>query len=69
MSYFAKIEEGVVVKVIIADQAFIDSGEAGQGWINAPEVGIGYAYDSITGTFAPPPPPVLIGSTGNGPLA
>lgn len=33
MAHFAKVENGVVVEVIVADQAFIDSGAVGDGWI------------------------------------
>ena len=33
MSHFAKIENGIVTQVIVAEQDFIDSGAVGQGWI------------------------------------
>jgi len=33
MSYFAKIENGVVAQVIVAEQDFIDTGVVGHGWV------------------------------------
>lgn len=33
MSHFAKVENGIVVEVIVAEQDVIDSGIFGQGWI------------------------------------
>ena len=33
MSHFAKVENGVVVQVIVAEQDVIDSGIFGDGWI------------------------------------
>ena len=33
MSHFAKVENGVVIQVIVADQDVIDSGMFGAGWI------------------------------------
>lgn len=33
MSHFAKVENGKVVQVIVAEQDFIDSGVLGHGWI------------------------------------
>jgi hypothetical protein len=33
MSHFAKILEGIVVEVIVAEQDFIDSGAVGDGWL------------------------------------
>ena len=33
MSHFAKIENGIVTQVIVAEQDFIDSGVVGNGWI------------------------------------
>lgn len=33
MSHFAKVENGIVTQVIVADQDFIDSGAVGHGWI------------------------------------
>jgi hypothetical protein len=33
MAHFAKVENGTVVQVIVADQEFIDSGVVGHGWI------------------------------------
>ena len=33
MSYFAQVENGIVINVIVADQEFIDSGVVGTNWI------------------------------------
>lgn len=33
MSHFAKVENGIVTYVIVAEQDFIDSGAVGDGWI------------------------------------
>lgn len=33
MSHFAKIENGIVVQVIVAEQEFIDTGAVGHGWV------------------------------------
>ncbi len=33
MAHFAKVENGIVIDVIVADQSFIDSGAAGSEWI------------------------------------
>ncbi len=33
MAHFAKVENGTVTQVIVADQEFIDSGAVGSGWV------------------------------------
>ena len=33
MAHYAKVENGVVIKVIVADQEFIDSAVLGHGWV------------------------------------
>ena len=33
MAHYAKIEDGIVTQVIVADQDFIDSGAVGSGWV------------------------------------
>jgi hypothetical protein len=33
LSHFAKIENGIVTQVIVAEQDFINSGVVGQGWV------------------------------------
>lgn len=33
MGHFAKVENGVVTQVIVAEQEFIDSGAVGTGWV------------------------------------
>lgn len=71
MSHFAKIENGLVVQVIVAEQDFI-SAQEGQ-WVQTsynthggkhPEnrplrknyAGVGYTYDSVRDAFIPPKP-------------
>ena len=33
MAHFAKVENGIVTQVIVAEQYFIDTGAAGNGWV------------------------------------
>jgi hypothetical protein len=33
LSHFAKVENGIVTQVIVAEQDFIDSGVVGHGWV------------------------------------
>jgi hypothetical protein len=33
MAHFAKVENGIVTQVIVAEQEFIDSGVVGDGWV------------------------------------
>ena len=33
MAHFAKVENGIVTQVIVAEQDFIDTGAAGNGWV------------------------------------
>jgi hypothetical protein len=33
MSHFAKVENGIVTQVIVAEQDFIDTGAVGDGWV------------------------------------
>ena len=70
MSEFAKIENSIVTKVIVADQDVIDSGAFGSGWIetyNVPDgenteesgrkkvhAAVGYRYDQELDEFIPP---------------
>jgi hypothetical protein len=64
MSYFAQVENGIVINVIVADQEFIDSGVVGTNWIEtsadgsfrAHYAGIDFIYDSIDDVFYPPAP-------------
>jgi hypothetical protein len=69
MSYFAKVINGIVVEVIVADQDFIDSGAVGDPsvWVETEHsssgiplrknfAGIGYIYDSKLDAFIPPQP-------------
>jgi len=57
--YFAKIENGIVTNVIVADKSFIDT-QPGiwletkyDGSIRANFAGVGYSYDSNTDRFIP----------------
>lgn len=60
-THWAKVDEnGVVQQVIVADQAFIQSGAVGNGWIPTEKgnnyANRGYTYDSIDKLFYPPKP-------------
>lgn len=62
MSHFAKIENGIVTEVIVAEQDFIDTLE-GQwvqtsynGNIRKNFAGIGYTYDDVRDAFIAPKP-------------
>ena len=66
MPYFAEIKDGRVVRVIVADQKFIDSGLVGdpKEWIETAiddslrknYAGIGHTYDQSLDAFVPPKP-------------
>lgn len=66
MPHFAKVENGVVTTVIVADQSFIDSGAVGDPttWVQTSYngstrksyAGIGYLYISEIDAFVPPKP-------------
>jgi len=66
MSHFARVENGVVQEVIVAEQPFIDSGAVGDpslwvqtsytGSIRKNYAGIGYSYDAGLDAFIPPKP-------------
>lgn len=66
MAHFAKIENGVVTQVIVAEQDFIDSGAVGDpaSWIQTSYngnirgmfAGIGYLYIESIDKFVPPKP-------------
>jgi hypothetical protein len=66
MSHFAKIEDGIVTQVIVAEQEFIDSGVLGDpsGWVQTSYngslrkryAGIGYLYIQEIDAFIPPKP-------------
>jgi len=62
MSYFAEISgsSNIVIRVIVAEQDFIDSGAVGSGsnWVKTSKeenyAGIGYTYDKDSKIFSPP---------------
>jgi hypothetical protein len=62
MSHFAKIENGMVTKVIVAEQHYVDTlnGQWIQTSYNANirknYAGIGYTYDAGLDAFIPPSP-------------
>ena len=66
MSYFAKIENNIVTKVIVADADFFDTfvdDSAGiwletkmDGSIRKNYAGIGFSYDATRDAFIPPKP-------------
>lgn len=68
MSHFAEVENGIVKRVIVAEQDFIDSGALGdpKNWVQTYKVkinnpkyyyaGIGYSYDKNVDAFIPPKP-------------
>jgi len=61
MSHFAEIKDGVVQRVIVAEQDFINSGEVGDSfnWVQTSYnnnfrkqfAGIGYTYDKAADVF------------------
>ena len=66
MSHFAKIKDGVVQQVIVAEQDFINSGAVGDSfnWVQTSYnnnfrkqfAGIGYKYDKVNDVFIRPQP-------------
>lgn len=58
MKNFAKITNGIVTDVIVADQSFINGLSDSTDWVEKTSniAGIGYNYDSSTSTFYPPQP-------------
>jgi len=66
MSHYAKIEDGIVTTVIVAEQDFIDSGVVGDPaqWVQTSYngnfrkryAGIGFLYNAELDAFIPPKP-------------
>ena len=64
MAHFAKVKDGIVIKVIVAEQEFVDNyidNEPGiwvqtsyNGSIRKNYAGIGYTYDPQRDAFIPP---------------
>jgi len=64
MSYFAKIENSIVIKVIVAEAEFFDTfvdDSAGEwietkmdGSIRKNYAGVGFSYDAVKDAFIPP---------------
>lgn len=67
MSHYAKVENGIVTDVIVAEPEFINSGALGEpsmwvqtsynGNIRKRFAGIGYTYNEELDAFIPPKPP------------
>lgn len=62
MSHFAKVENGIVTQVIVADQDVIDSGLFGIGWVKTSYNTIGNVH------YAPSPPAAPMTPDGGTPL-
>ena len=66
MSHFAEIKDGVVQRVIVAEQDFINSGTVGDSfnWVQTSYnhnfrkqfAGVGYSYDKAADVFVAPQP-------------
>lgn len=66
MSHFAEVIDGIVQRVIVAEQDFIDSGAVGDpaNWVQTSYnnnirknfAGIGYSYDQVRDAFIAPKP-------------
>jgi hypothetical protein len=66
MAHYARVENGFVTQIIVAEQAVIDSGKFGNSyqWIQTSYNGnirknyaaIGYRYDPLRDAFIPPKP-------------
>jgi len=66
MAHFAKVINNIVTEVIVAEQAFINSGSVGDSflWVQTSYnnsfkknfAGIGYTYDPTRDAFIPPQP-------------
>ena len=66
MAHFAKLKNGIVTEVIVAEQDFINSGLVGDSflWVQTSfngnfrknYAGIGYTYDPVRDAFIPPQP-------------
>ena len=64
MTYFAEVIDGIVTKVIVAEQDFIDGLPNKEQWIQTSYnnnirknyAGRGYSYDEVRDAFIPPKP-------------
>ncbi len=64
MTYFAEVIDGIVTKVIVAEQDFIDGLPNKEQWIQTSYnnnirknyAGVGYSYDEARDAFIPPKP-------------
>lgn len=59
MENYALIENDLVVQVAVADEAATELlASIGGEWVSCRDVGIGYSYDRISGTFNVTPTPI-----------
>ena len=62
MSYFAKVEDGIVTAVTVAEQDYVDTQDgtwvqtSKTGDIRKNYAGVGYIYDSVRDAFYTPQP-------------
>lgn len=64
MTHFAEVIDGIVTKVIVAEQDFIDGLPNKEQWIQTSYnnnirknyAGVGYSYDEVRDAFIPPKP-------------
>jgi len=54
MANYAKVIDGIVDKVIVSEQDFIDRQEG--TWIESSTASIGFSYDAAREAFVPPKP-------------
>jgi len=54
-SYFAKVDNGIVINIILSNQTFIDSQDG--VWVSSDKlVGVGFTYDEVNDVFTAPQP-------------
>lgn len=64
MTHFAEVIDGIVTRVIVAEQDFIDGLPNKEQWIQTSYnhnirknyAGVGYSYDEVRDAFIPPKP-------------
>jgi hypothetical protein len=64
MTHFAEVIDGIVTRVIVAEQDFIDDLPNKEQWIQTSYnhnirknyAGVGYSYDEVRDAFIPPKP-------------
>lgn len=62
MTYFAEVIDGIVTRIIVSEQNFIDDLPNKEQWIQTSYnirynyAGVGYSYDEVKDAFIPPKP-------------